>query len=158
MLLRKTKQDVIFEKLHQDILYLHVEKFHQSRKGPHAEQQKYVVPHPLLHLSFRATVCKRSYRKTESSHSERTNVVLTILFRSLHGKTLHSELTLSHVQNGSSNLQPLVPGSHLQAVQQAHSVSSVLLCIKLRPSLIRDYRQQKDRDWTLIFTLDCRWY
>lgn len=94
----------------------------------------------------------------QNLHTQRTNVILTILFRSLHGKTLHSELTLSHVQNGSSNLQPLVPGSHLQAVQQAHSVSSVLLCIKLRPSLIRDYRQRKDRDWTHIFTLDCRWY
>lgn len=146
------------KKLHKDILDLHVEKFHKSRKGPHTEQQKHVVPHPLLHLSFRAAVCKRSYRKTESSHSERTNLVLAILFRSLMARQIHSVLTLSHVQNGSSNLQPLVPGGHLQAVQQAHSMSSVLLCIKLCPLLIRDYKQERHGDWTHTFTLDCWWY
>lgn len=73
----------LLKQRHKDILDLHVEKFHKSRKGPHTQQQKYVVPHPLLHLSFRAAVCKCSYRKTESSHSERTNLDLTLLFRSL---------------------------------------------------------------------------
>lgn len=61
---------MIFKKLHQDILDLHVEKFHQSRKGPHVQQQEYVVPHPLLHLSLRATVGKRSCKKTDL-HAQR---------------------------------------------------------------------------------------
>lgn len=59
------KRDIINNN-YQDLLNLHVEKFQQSRKGPHVQQQKYVVPHPMLHLGFRATVCKHSYRNTES--------------------------------------------------------------------------------------------
>lgn len=48
----------------ESILNLHVEQFHQSREGPHIQQQKNVVSHPVLHLSLRAALCKGSYRKT----------------------------------------------------------------------------------------------
>lgn len=58
---------------------------------------------------------------------------------------LHSDLTLSHVQNGSSHLQPLLPSGHFQAVQEAHGMSSVLLCIKIRPFLVGDYRRRRCR-------------
>lgn len=57
----------------------------------------------------------------------------------------YRDLTLSHVQNGSSNLQPLLSSGHLQAIQQAHGMGSVLLCIKLCPFLIRNYRYKRCR-------------
>lgn len=46
------------KKLMESILNLHVEQFHQSREGPHIEQQKYVVSHPVLYLHLRAALSK----------------------------------------------------------------------------------------------------
>lgn len=43
-----------------NVLNLHVEQLHQSREGPHIQQQKDVVSHPVLHLSLRAALCKGS--------------------------------------------------------------------------------------------------
>lgn len=45
-----------------NILDLHVQELHQSRKGPNVEQQKDVVSHPVLHLRFTAAFGKRPWR------------------------------------------------------------------------------------------------
>lgn len=47
----------------ENVLNLHVQEFHQSRKGPDVEQQKDVVSIPVLHFRFTAAFCKRPCRE-----------------------------------------------------------------------------------------------
>lgn len=47
-------------KLSEIILNLHVQQFHQSGESSYIQQQESIVPHPVLHLSLRATLGKGS--------------------------------------------------------------------------------------------------
>jgi len=64
-------------------------------------------------------------------------IIFSLVLFSLRWIGAWDELTLSHVEDSPCYVEPLLSPDHLQAVQQAHGVRSVLGRVQLRPLLLR---------------------
>lgn len=55
--------------VHFVLLDLHIEQLHQGSESSNIQQQKDVIPHPVLHLRLRAALAKRPWNAKRHHHN-----------------------------------------------------------------------------------------